>query len=65
MVAMRFEWQQLIDLGVSLGADVPFYFWQKCFCQRCGVKLAEIDVPKQWYVIVKPPSMWQQLKFLH
>ena len=48
--------QQLIDLGVSLGADVPFFiFGRSAFAKGVGEKLAEIDVPKQWYVIVKPP----------
>ena len=47
--------QQLIDLGVSLGADVPFFiFGRSAFAKGVGEKLAEIDVPKQWYVIVKP-----------
>lgn len=48
--------QQLIDLGVTLGADVPFFiFGKNAFARGIGEKLNEIDVPKQWYVIVKPP----------
>ncbi|WP_373753869.1 4-(cytidine 5'-diphospho)-2-C-methyl-D-erythritol kinase [Neisseria weixii] len=47
--------QELIDLGVTLGADVPFFiFGRSAFAYGVGEKLIEIDVPKQWYVIVKP-----------
>lgn len=47
--------QELMDLGVCLGADVPFFiFGRNAFAQGIGEKLTAIDVPKQWYVIVKP-----------
>lgn len=47
--------QQLIDLGVCLGADVPFFiFGQSAFAKGIGEKLTEISIPKQWYVVVKP-----------
>ncbi|WP_416190834.1 4-(cytidine 5'-diphospho)-2-C-methyl-D-erythritol kinase [Neisseria sp. CCUG12390] len=47
--------QQLIDLGVRLGADVPFFiFGRNAFARGVGEKLIEIEVPKQWYVIAKP-----------
>ncbi|PSJ79336.1 4-(cytidine 5'-diphospho)-2-C-methyl-D-erythritol kinase [Neisseria iguanae] len=47
--------QELIDLGVKLGADVPFFiFGRSAFARGVGEKLIEIDVPKQWYVIIKP-----------
>ncbi|MCP1660203.1 4-(cytidine 5'-diphospho)-2-C-methyl-D-erythritol kinase [Neisseria perflava] len=51
-----FSRQQLIDMGVTLGADVPFFiFGRSAFAKGVGEKLVEIDVPEQWYVIVKPP----------
>nr|WP_233568255.1 4-(cytidine 5'-diphospho)-2-C-methyl-D-erythritol kinase [Neisseria chenwenguii] len=51
-----FDRQALMDLGVKLGADVPFFiFGRSAFAKGIGEKLTEIDVPKQWYVVVKPP----------
>lgn len=47
--------QQLIGLGVGLGADVPFFiFGQSAFAKGIGEQLTEIFIPKQWYVIVRP-----------
>ncbi|EPH9079248.1 4-(cytidine 5'-diphospho)-2-C-methyl-D-erythritol kinase, partial [Neisseria gonorrhoeae] len=49
------QWQ-LIDLGAALGADVPFFiFGKNAFASGIGEKLIGMDIPKQWYVIVKPP----------
>lgn len=48
--------QQLMDLGVELGADVPFFiFGYNAFAKGIGEVLTKIDVPKQWYVVVRPP----------
>lgn len=47
--------QQLIDLAVKLGADVPFFiFGQTAFARGVGEQLQAIDIPKQYYVLVKP-----------
>ncbi len=47
---------QLQQLGLQLGADVPFFiFGQTAFAQGIGEKLSQIQIPKQWYVIIKPP----------
>lgn len=47
--------QQLIEIGVKLGADVPFFiFGRNAFVQGIGERLTEISVPQQWYVVVKP-----------
>lgn len=46
---------QLVKLGVQLGADVPFFlFGETAFAQGIGDKLTKIQIPKQWYVVVKP-----------
>ena len=51
----RLTRQQLIDLAVGLGADVPFFvFGQSAFARGIGEQLVKIEIPKQWYVIVKP-----------
>lgn len=48
--------QQLIDIGVKLGADVPFFiFGKNAFAKGIGEQLTELHVPQQWYVVVKPP----------
>ena len=45
----------LMQLGIKLGADVPFFiFGRNAFAQGIGEKLREIAIPKQWYVVVKP-----------
>ncbi|KPN72367.1 4-(cytidine 5'-diphospho)-2-C-methyl-D-erythritol kinase [Neisseria sp. 83E34] len=47
--------QQLMDLGVRLGADVPFFiFGRNAFARGIGEQLTEMDIPGQWYVIIKP-----------
>ncbi|MCF7528727.1 4-(cytidine 5'-diphospho)-2-C-methyl-D-erythritol kinase [Neisseria lisongii] len=61
LLALNRLWQldygfdTLAGLGVRLGADVPFFlFGRSAFAQGVGEKLRAIDVPKQWYVVVKP-----------
>lgn len=47
--------QQLIDLGVQLGADVPFFiFGQTAFARGIGEILQPIEIPHQYYLLVKP-----------
>ena len=62
LMALNQLWQlnlnqiQLQQLGLQLGADVPFFiFGQTAFAQGIGEKLSQIQIPKQWYVIIKPP----------
>ena len=53
---LNFNQIQLQQLGLQLGADVPFFiFGQTAFAQGIGEKLSQIQIPKQWYVIIKPP----------
>ena len=47
--------QQLIDLSATLGADIPFFlFGKNAFAKGIGEQLSPIDIPKQWYVVIKP-----------
>ena len=47
--------QQLMELGLQLGADVPFFiFGQNAFVRGIGEVLSPIAIPPQWYVVVKP-----------
>ena len=51
----HFNQQQLIDIGVKLGADVPFFiFGQTAFARGIGEKLQPIDIPNQFYLLIHP-----------
>lgn len=46
---------ELIDLGLKLGADVPFFlFGQNAFVQGIGEQLESIDLPDQKFLIIFP-----------
>lgn len=49
--------QQLLELGLQLGADVPvFIFGQNAFAQEVGEKLVAIELPPAWYLVLVPPE---------
>lgn len=46
---------QLLELGLQLGADVPvFIFGQNAFAEGIGEKLAAIKLPQAWYLVLVP-----------
>jgi 4-diphosphocytidyl-2-C-methyl-D-erythritol kinase len=46
----------LMDLGLTLGADVPiFIHGQSAWAEGVGEKLTPVDLPEPWYVVVVPP----------
>ena len=46
---------ELIDLGLKLGADVPFFlFGQNAFVQGIGERLESISLPDQEFLIIFP-----------
>ncbi len=48
--------QRLATLGLSLGADVPFFIGgDNAFVEGIGECLAPIAWPTAWYAVVKPP----------
>jgi len=48
--------QALQDLGLKLGADVPFFiFGETAFAEGVGEALRPLAVPPAWYVMVAPP----------
>lgn len=48
--------QQLMTLGVQLGADVPvFIFGRNARARGIGEELEAIALPEAWYVVCKPP----------
>lgn len=47
---------QLLELGLQLGADVPvFIFGNNAFAEGIGEKLAAIELPAAWYMVIVPP----------
>lgn len=59
--------QQLQNLGLLLGADVPvFIFGQSAFAQGIGEKLCAIELPPAWYLVLIPPVQVSTVKiFAH
>ena len=48
--------EALAELAPSLGADVPFFlFGTTAWVEGIGERLAAIDVPERWYVVLTPP----------
>lgn len=46
---------QLMDLGLGLGADVPFFlFGANAFAEGVGESLTAVDTPDCWFVVVEP-----------
>jgi len=61
LVALNVLWglhlstEKLMELGLSLGADVPiFAFGQAAWAEGVGEKIQAITVSEQWVVIIKP-----------
>ncbi|MCT9116651.1 4-(cytidine 5'-diphospho)-2-C-methyl-D-erythritol kinase [Cupriavidus gilardii] len=47
--------EQLMRIGLSLGADVPFFvFGQNAFAQGIGEELTAVDLPDSWFVVIHP-----------
>jgi 4-diphosphocytidyl-2-C-methyl-D-erythritol kinase len=47
--------QQLLDLGLRLGADVPFFiFGRNAFAEGVGETLAPLATADCWYVVIEP-----------
>ncbi|HEX6632760.1 MAG TPA: 4-(cytidine 5'-diphospho)-2-C-methyl-D-erythritol kinase [Usitatibacter sp.] len=48
--------EALAGLGARLGADVPFFlFGRPAWVEGIGERIAPIDVPPRWYVVLVPP----------
>ena len=47
--------QELMDLGLQLGADVPFFiFGRNAFAEGIGERMQTIDTPPTWFVVIEP-----------
>ena len=48
--------KSLMELGLQLGADVPFFiFGRNAFVEGVGEVMQEIETPDCWYVVLHPP----------
>lgn len=61
LVALNYLWntqlntEQLAQIGLSLGADVPiFVHGHAAFAEGVGEKITYCDPPEKWYVVLKP-----------
>ena len=52
----HFSREELMALGVQLGADVPFFiFGENAYAEGIGEKLSPANTPAGYFVVVKPP----------
>ncbi|OWW20612.1 4-(cytidine 5'-diphospho)-2-C-methyl-D-erythritol kinase [Noviherbaspirillum denitrificans] len=61
LIALNHLWHtgltrnELMKLGLQLGADVPFFiFGQNAFAEGVGEDLVAVDTPECWYVVIEP-----------
>jgi len=61
LMALNRLWQagltreELMALGLSLGADIPFFiFGETAFAEGVGEALQPVFVPECWYVVIEP-----------
>ncbi len=48
---------RLIEIGLELGADVPFFLGgRNAFVEGIGERLTPLDVPPQWLAVLKPAA---------
>lgn len=62
LVALNMLWaaglsgKDLLDLGLSLGADVPiFIHGHAAFAEGIGERFVDVDLPPAWYLVLVPP----------
>ena len=47
--------EKLMELGLTLGADVPvFVYGHSAWAEGVGEKLEKIDIPESWFVVIRP-----------
>jgi 4-diphosphocytidyl-2-C-methyl-D-erythritol kinase len=48
--------QQLADIGLQLGADVPVFVQGfAAFAEGVGEQLTPVELPEHWYLVARPP----------
>ena len=52
---LQLSMEKLMELGLTLGADVPvFVYGYSAWAEGVGEKLERINLPEQWVVVIKP-----------
>jgi 4-diphosphocytidyl-2-C-methyl-D-erythritol kinase len=52
---LKLSVERLMELGLTLGADVPvFVYGYSSWAEGVGEKLQKINIPEQWIVVIKP-----------
>jgi len=52
---LQLSMEKLMELGLTLGADVPvFVYGYSSWAEGVGEKLERIDISEQWFVVIKP-----------
>jgi 4-diphosphocytidyl-2-C-methyl-D-erythritol kinase len=47
--------KKLMEMGLEIGADVPFFFWEGAAVgSGIGERLRKIELPHLWYVLIYP-----------
>lgn len=61
LMALNHLWQtgfsraELMALGLTLGADVPFFvFGRTAFAEGIGEALTPVETPDRWYLVIEP-----------
>ncbi|MEW6705061.1 MAG: 4-(cytidine 5'-diphospho)-2-C-methyl-D-erythritol kinase [Pseudomonadota bacterium] len=53
---LRWPRERLLALGLTLGADVPFFIGgHNAFVEGIGERLTPFELAPQWFAVVKPP----------
>ncbi|WP_148717248.1 4-(cytidine 5'-diphospho)-2-C-methyl-D-erythritol kinase [Chitinolyticbacter meiyuanensis] len=53
--ALNLDRSRLMQLGVQLGADVPFFiFGRNAFVEGIGEVMTPVETPRGWYVVLHP-----------
>lgn len=54
---LRFSNQKLCEIGLTLGADVPFFiFGRNAFVEGVGERLQAVELPTWWYLVLTPET---------
>ncbi len=69
LFALNWIWQlnlsqkELMQIGVTLGADVPFFlFGHSAFGEGIGEQLTAMELPPVWFLIITPPCQVATVK---
>jgi 4-diphosphocytidyl-2-C-methyl-D-erythritol kinase len=69
LLKMDFPKEELMEMGLRIGADVPFFFLEgAAIGSGIGERLKEIELPVLWYVLIYPnfqvSSRWAYQNFV-